>query len=148
MSDLRGVIVSHAAVGESLVAAVKSITGIADALVPVSNDGCDYDALEKKLAAVLDRPAVLFIDLPGGDVDIHVLSANGIVNFTPDMQLAIQAQYDNISENFGFLGRFRWEFRPGSEIFIALGQSALIPGQAFRAQATQFSFRIGHTLQF
>ena len=65
MSELRGVIVSHAAVAESLVAAVKAITGIADALVPVSNDGCDYDALERKLAAVLDRPAVLFIDLDG-----------------------------------------------------------------------------------
>jgi hypothetical protein len=89
-----------------------------------------------------------FIALPGGDVDIHVLSANAIVNFTPDMQLVMQAQYDNVSENFGFLGRFRWEFRPGSEIFVALGQSALIPGQAFRAQVTQFSFRIGHTLQF
>ncbi len=66
MSELRGVIVSHAAVAESLVTAVTAITGIGDALVPVSNDGCDYDALERKLAAVLDRPAVLFIDLPGG----------------------------------------------------------------------------------
>jgi mannose/fructose-specific phosphotransferase system component IIA len=66
MSELRGVIVSHAAVAESLVTAVRAITGITDALVPVSNDGCDYDALEQRLAAVLDRPAVLFIDLPGG----------------------------------------------------------------------------------
>ena len=68
MSDaLRGVIVSHADVAEALVAAVRDITGVADALVPVSNDGCDREALFRVLAdAVAQAPAVLFIDLPGG----------------------------------------------------------------------------------
>ena len=81
-------------------------------------------------------------------MDINIFSLNGIVNFTPDMQFAMQAQYDNISESFGFLGRFRWEFQPGSEIFVALGQSAVIPGTDFRFQTTGLSFRIGHTLRF
>lgn len=64
---LRGVIVSHSAVAEALVAAVNSITGIADALVAVSNEGCDHAALAERLSeAVGTRPAVLFIDLPGG----------------------------------------------------------------------------------
>jgi hypothetical protein len=89
-----------------------------------------------------------FIRLPGGKVDINILSLSGLLNFTPDMQFAVQAQYDNISQGFGFLGRFRWEFQPGSEIFVALGQSALIPGTDFRFQTTQMSFRIGHTLRF
>jgi hypothetical protein len=89
-----------------------------------------------------------FIRVPGGKVDIQIVSLNGIINFTPDMQFAMQAQYDNISESFGFLGRFRWEFKPGSEIFVALGQSAVIPGTDFRFQTTGLSFRIGHTLRF
>jgi hypothetical protein len=89
-----------------------------------------------------------FIRLPGGKVDIHVLTMDGLINFTPDMQFAIQAQYDNISESFGFLGRYRWEFQPGSEILIALGQSAVIPGTDFRFQTTELSVRIGHTLRF
>jgi hypothetical protein len=89
-----------------------------------------------------------FIRLPGGDVDIHVMTMDGLINFTPDMQFAIQAQYDNISQSFGFLGRYRWEFRPGSEILIALGQSALIPGTDFRVQTTALSVRVGHTLRF
>ena len=89
-----------------------------------------------------------FIRLPSGKVDINILSLSGLLNFTPDMQFAVQAQYDNISQGFGFLGRFRWEFQPGSEMFIALGQSALIPGTDFRFQTTQLSFRIGHTLRF
>jgi len=64
---LRGVIVSHAAVAQALRAAVAAITGLDDALVPVSNDGCDSGALTTRLAeAIAGRPAVLFVDLPGG----------------------------------------------------------------------------------
>lgn len=64
---LRGVIVSHADVAAALVAAVQAIAGVSDALVPVSNAGCDRDALFRTLAAAVDdNPAVLFIDLPGG----------------------------------------------------------------------------------
>jgi len=67
MSDLRGVIVSHAAVAQALVAAVTAITGITDALVPVSNEGCGTEALAERLReAVGTGPAVLFVDLPGG----------------------------------------------------------------------------------
>jgi len=64
---LRGVIVSHAAVAQALLAAVAAITGVSDALIPVSNDGCDSGALAERLIAAIDRkPAVLFVDLPGG----------------------------------------------------------------------------------
>jgi hypothetical protein len=88
-----------------------------------------------------------FLDLPAGAVDIHLLTLDSVVNFTPDMQFALQVQYDNISESFGLLGRYRWEFRPGSELFVALGQSALIPDRRFLAQTTLFSIRLGHTIQ-
>ena len=67
MNDLRGVIVSHAAVAQALVAAVTAITGIEGALTPVSNEGCGMDALGERLSqAVGSGPAVLFVDLPGG----------------------------------------------------------------------------------
>ncbi len=66
-SPLRGVIVSHAEVAQALITAVANITGVTDALVPVSNDGCDREALFASLAAAVgDAPAVLFVDLPGG----------------------------------------------------------------------------------
>ena len=89
-----------------------------------------------------------FIDLPTGSVDIHVGEITSVVNFTPDMQLALQVQYDNISQDFGFLARYRWEYLPGSELFVAFGQSALIPDSRFVAQRTQASIRLGHTLRF
>ena len=67
MSELKGVIVSHAAVAQALVAAVTAITGIEGALVPVSNEGCGTEALGERLRdAVGKGPAVLFVDLPGG----------------------------------------------------------------------------------
>ena len=121
---------------------------------------CDYyngsqwrvrNELFLKLSEVYELEAdydTQFIRLPTGKVDIQIISLSGLFNFTPDMQFAVQAQYDNDSQGFGFLGRFRWEFRPGSEILIALGQSAVVPGTDFRFQTTQFSFRISHTLQF
>ena len=60
-------IVSHAAVAQALLTAVAAITGVNDALVPVSNDGCDSGALTERLTRAIDaRPAVLFVDLPGG----------------------------------------------------------------------------------
>ena len=64
---LRGVIVSHSALAQALLTAVAAITGVRDALVPVSNDGCDTGALAERLTQAIDsRPAVLFVDLPGG----------------------------------------------------------------------------------
>jgi len=70
------------------------------------------------------------------------------VNFTPDMQLAIEAQFDNISRDFAFSARYRWEYAPGNEIFAAIGQTAQIPGARFEAQTSLFSLRLGRTFQF
>jgi hypothetical protein len=88
------------------------------------------------------------IDLPTGKVDIHLATADAAINVTPDMQLVLQAQYDNISENFGFSARYRWEYRPGDEIFIGLGQSAQISNLGFAAQTTQATIRVGQTFRF
>src|SRR2546422_9955787 len=67
MSELRGVIISHAALAQALVSAVGAITGVDGALLAVSNDGCDSGALSARIIeAVGAGPAVLFVDLPGG----------------------------------------------------------------------------------
>lgn len=67
MSDLRGVVVSHAELAAALVTAARAISGVDGALVAVSNEGCDPRALAERIeAAVGGIPAVLFVDLPGG----------------------------------------------------------------------------------
>ncbi len=87
-------------------------------------------------------------DMPGGETDVHLLEAASVINFTPDMELRLQAQYDNISRDFGFLARYRWEFTPGGELFIAFGQAGRIPTSRFVAERSQFSVRLGHTFRF
>jgi hypothetical protein len=109
-------------------------------------------------AEVIFRPSIYFeitttyepnfIELPTGNVDIHIASIDAVVNFNPDMQLALQAQYDNISENFGLSARYRWEYRPGNEIFVGVGQSAIIDSRGFMSQITQGTIRLGHTFRF
>lgn len=64
---LIGVVVAHGSVAEALVDAVRRIAGIDDALIPVSNDDCDTDALAGRITAARGgRPGVLFVDMAGG----------------------------------------------------------------------------------
>ncbi len=52
---LHGVIVTHAAVAQALLAAVAAITGVNDALIPVSNDGGEpRDAARFRIPSGLD----------------------------------------------------------------------------------------------
>jgi len=89
-----------------------------------------------------------FIHLPTGSVGIHLATLDFVVNFTPDMQLFTQAQFDNISQNFALSVRYRWEYRAGDEIFVSLGQAAMIPGTTFMPQISQAIVRIGNTFRF
>jgi mannose/fructose-specific phosphotransferase system component IIA len=72
--ELQGVVVCHGSLAEALVRAAEQISGLAGVLVPVSNTGCDRDALEERvLAAVNGRPAVVFVDLASGSCLFAVL---------------------------------------------------------------------------
>jgi mannose/fructose-specific phosphotransferase system component IIA len=64
---LKGVVVSHAALAQGLVDAVRQITGEPDPLISLSNEGCESGLLASRLReAIGDAPAVIFVDLPGG----------------------------------------------------------------------------------
>ncbi len=91
----------------------------------------------------------LGINLPTGDVEIQIYALNANLNFTPDMQLKTQIQYDNISQAFGLSARYLWEYEPGAELFISLGESGdLIDGRHYRSSTTQASIRLGQLMRF
>jgi Carbohydrate family 9 binding domain-like/Domain of unknown function (DUF5916) len=95
-----------------------------------------------------------YVSLPGGRVDIHQITANFIVNITPDMQIFNQFQYDNISERIVFSLRYRWEYQPGQELFASIGQFGSVPGEAafipgtYVPTSTQATIRLGRTFRF
>ena len=71
---LRGVVVCHGKLAGALVEAAESISGVTGALLPVSNSGCDRDALEERVVQALDgQPAVVFVDLSSGSCLFAVL---------------------------------------------------------------------------
>jgi mannose/fructose-specific phosphotransferase system component IIA len=75
MSDgLRGVVVCHGKLAGALIEAAESISGVTGALVPVSNNGCDRELLEQRVAnAVATDNAVVFVDLASGSCLFAVL---------------------------------------------------------------------------
>jgi mannose/fructose-specific phosphotransferase system component IIA len=71
---LRGVIVCHGLLARALVDATAQISGMADALVPVSNSGCDRGDLEARVeAAVGAEPTLVFVDMASGSCLFAVL---------------------------------------------------------------------------
>ncbi len=91
------------------------------------------------------------IRLPTGRVDIHVVSFSGQVNFTNNMYLAPQIQYDNISHNLGVSLRYDWLYNPTTEFFVAVGTFAAVEGPfikpQFHVSTTEFVIRVGHTFR-
>ena len=87
------------------------------------------------------------IHMLAGNVAIHVGSLDLSVNFTPDMMLRGQMQYDNISKNMELSLRYSWEFAPGSELLVVLGDDATLSGSYYQSHVSQFSVRLGKTFR-
>lgn len=87
-------------------------------------------------------------DLPGGRLTVHVDSAIATLNFTPDMSLIFQSEYDNISSEVGLSARYRWEFQPGAELFASVGHSSYWEGHEFRSNQSVGVLRVGNTFRF
>lgn len=95
--ELRGVVVCHGALADALVEAAESISGVKGALLPVSNSGCDRDALEERVAQAVDgRPAVVFVDLASGSclfAVLHRLQAKPDVKAVTGVNLAMLVDF-------------------------------------------------------
>lgn len=67
-APVRGLVVCHGRLAEALVEAVREIVGEDGDLLPISNEGCSTEELERRIAAALepDAPVIVFSDLPSG----------------------------------------------------------------------------------
>lgn len=70
MSDsapVLGILFTHGSMAEGMVDAVRRITGVSDALLPMSNEGQGPDALRDEIVRLTrDRPTIVFTDLQAG----------------------------------------------------------------------------------
>ena len=58
------------------------------------------------------------LDLPQGNVTASLASARGTFSFNPSMWLAALGQYNSADHLATANVRFRWEYRPGSDLFL------------------------------
>ncbi|MFO1410507.1 MAG: carbohydrate binding family 9 domain-containing protein [Steroidobacteraceae bacterium] len=127
-------------------------------------DCCDYFdgrlfsndvELTWRAATLLEVTAHYVIDdlrMPSGHEQIRIGQVELSLNFTPDMQLRSQLQYDSISRQMNALLRYRWEYAPGSEVFAAVGEAARItgapPSLGYHSYGSELLLRLGHRFQF
>jgi hypothetical protein len=87
------------------------------------------------------------ITMPKGAVTIHVGALDASLNFTPDMYVRGQLQYDNISQDAELSVRYRWEFAPGTELLVVAGNDATTDLRHYQSRQSQLSVRLGKTFR-
>ncbi len=58
------------------------------------------------------------VDLPNGKFTATLVSTRVTHTFTPRMFLSGIVQYNSNGDSLGTNLRFRWEYQPGSELFV------------------------------
>ena len=59
-----------------------------------------------------------WVNLPGGKFTTSILAGRTTYTITPRMFVSALTQYSSSSQTFSTNARFRWEYRPGSELFV------------------------------
>ena len=62
--------------------------------------------------------SLAWVKLPDGQFTARVVSARTIITPNPRMMLAALMQYNAASHSLSSSARLRWEYRPGSELFV------------------------------
>ncbi len=68
------------------------------------------------------RVAVNWVDLEEGSFTQRLVSARVSYTFTPRMFVSSLVQYDSGSDSFSSSVRFRWEYEPGSDLFVVYSE--------------------------
>ena len=93
------------------------------------------------------EPSLSFnwIDLPQGKFTTKLVSTRTTFMFTPRMLVAAFLQYNSSADSFSTNLRFRWEYQPGSELFVVYTEerdtldprSVRLENRAFVIRATR-----------
>ncbi len=70
------------------------------------------------------EPSISFnrVELPEGDFDVELIDLRAVYTVTPRMFVSALFQYDSESRGLAANVRLRWEYRPGSELFVVYNE--------------------------
>jgi hypothetical protein len=89
------------------------------------------------------RFAINWVDLVEGSFTQRLVSARVSYTFTPRMYVSSLIQYNSSSDSVGTSVRFRWEYEPGSDLFVVYSEGredlSLDPFLANRTFAVKFT---------
>jgi hypothetical protein len=84
-----------------------------------------------------------WVDLPEGSFDTRLVSTRVNYTFSPRMYVSSLIQYNSQSDSLSSSVRFRWEYEPGSDLFIVYSEGrddlSLDPFLANRTLALKFT---------
>ncbi len=70
------------------------------------------------------EPTISFnrVELPEGDFDVELVDLRAVYTITPRMFVSALFQYESESRGLAANVRLRWEYRPGSELFVVYNE--------------------------
>ncbi len=93
--------------------------------------------------SVEPRLSLNWVDLPEGNFNTRLVSARVNYTFSPRMFLSSFIQYNSSSDSLSSSVRFRWEYEPGSDLFVVYSEGrddlSLTPFLANRTFAVKFT---------
>ena len=88
------------------------------------------------------------IRLPQGSFVVRTVYAKSVYNFSPDLQLSLLGQYDNLSETLGLNCRLKWIREPGDEFFLVINQGYDTDRAGLRPLANEISCKGAWTYRY
>jgi hypothetical protein len=88
--------------------------------------------------------ALTWLEMPQGDFTARLLAARTTFTMTPRMFAAALVQYNATSGTVATNARFRWEYRPGSDVFVVYSdnrglENALVRGMLNKSLTVKFT---------
>ena len=88
------------------------------------------------------------IRMPPGNFDVRIGEAKAVYTFSPDLQLSLLGQYDNLSNELGVNFRLKWIVQPGNEVFFIVNQGYDTTADNFRPTQNDASLKGAWTIRF
>jgi hypothetical protein len=93
--------------------------------------------------SVEPRLSLNWVNLPQGDFTARLVSARVNYTFSPRTFLSSFLQYNSNSDSFAASVRFRWEYQPGSDLFVVYSEGredlSFVPRLANRTFVVKFT---------